>query len=78
MHLELALLVRGGLSPREALRSATATPARVFGLADRGRIVPGARADLLLVAGDPLTDITATRDVRGVWRAGVRYGDGPS
>jgi imidazolonepropionase-like amidohydrolase len=78
IHLELALLVRGGLSPREALRSATATPARVFGLADRGRIVPGARADLLLVAGDPLTDITATRDVRGVWRAGVRYGDGPS
>ncbi|PVZ11059.1 amidohydrolase family protein [Actinomycetospora cinnamomea] len=71
MHLELALLVRAGLSPREALRAATTTPARVFGLPDRGRIAVGARADLLLVAGDPLADITATRDIRRVWRAGV-------
>jgi len=71
MHLELALLVGAGMSPQAALRSATSVPAAVFGLADRGRIVPGARADLLLVAGDPLTDITATRDIRGVWRAGV-------
>ncbi|MEJ2888815.1 amidohydrolase family protein [Actinomycetospora aeridis] len=72
MHLELELLVRAGLSPRAVLRSATSLPAGVFGLADRGRIAPGQRADLLLVAGDPLTDITATRDVRGVWRSGVR------
>ncbi|WP_433784365.1 amidohydrolase family protein [Actinomycetospora sp. CA-101289] len=72
MHLELALLVRCGLSPRDALRAATATPASVFGLPDRGRIVPGARADLLLVEGDPLTDVTATRDVRAVWRSGER------
>ncbi len=73
MHLELELLVRAGLTPRATLQAATATPARLFGLADRGRIVPGARADLLLVAGDPLTDITATRDVRGVWRAGSPF-----
>jgi len=71
MHLELELLVRGGLSPRDALRAATSVPADVFDLPDRGRIAPGARADLLLVAGDPLTDVTATRDVLGVWRAGV-------
>jgi imidazolonepropionase-like amidohydrolase len=71
MHLELELLVRGGLSPLEALRAATTAPATVFGLPDRGRIAPGARADLLLVAGDPLADVTATRDVRAVWRAGI-------
>lgn len=71
MHLELELLVRAGMSPVEALHAATAAPARVFGLADRGRIAVGARADLLLVDGDPLTDVTATRDVRRVWRAGV-------
>lgn len=72
MHLELALLAAAGMTPREVLRAATSVPADVFGLADRGRIAPGVRADLLLVAGDPLTDMTATRDLRGVWRAGVR------
>jgi hypothetical protein len=39
-----------------------------FGLTDRGRIAPGLRADLLLVDGDPTSDITATRDIRAVWR----------
>ncbi|GAA4884723.1 amidohydrolase family protein [Actinomycetospora straminea] len=72
MHLELALLADAGLTPRDVLRAATSVPADVFGLPDRGRITPGRRADLVLVAGDPLTDVTATRDVRGVWRAGVR------
>ncbi|WP_246115532.1 hypothetical protein [Trebonia kvetii] len=37
-----------------------------FGLPDRGRIAPGLRADLLLVDGDPLADITATRAIRAV------------
>ena len=72
MHLELELLAQAGLTPRHVLRAATSLPADVFGLADRGRIAPGKRADLLLVEGDPLSDVTATRDVRGVWRAGVR------
>ena len=71
MHLELELLVRAGMTPATALHAATAGPADAFGLADRGRIAEGARADLLLVGGDPLTDITATREVRRVWRAGV-------
>jgi imidazolonepropionase-like amidohydrolase len=72
MHLELALLVEAGMTPTAALVAATSVPARVFGLHDRGRIAPGLRADLLLVDGDPLTDVTATRGVRGVWRTGVR------
>jgi imidazolonepropionase-like amidohydrolase len=73
VHDELALLVEAGLPPAAALRAATATPARRFGLADRGRIAPGLRADLLLVDGDPLADITATRRIAGVWRGGVAY-----
>ena len=48
MHDELALLVRAGLSPQAALRAATADPADVFGLDDRGRIAAGKRADLVL------------------------------
>jgi adenine deaminase len=43
----------------------------VFNLADRGHTAPGQRADLMLVSGDPLTDITATRVIERIWRAGV-------
>jgi len=71
LHRELESLVFAGLSPQEALASATSVPARIFGLDDRGRIAPGARADLVLVRGDPTVDITATRDIVGVWKQGV-------
>ncbi len=70
-HLELELLVEAGLTPADVLRGATAMPAAAFGLTDRGTIAPGLRADLLLVQGDPLTDITATRDITRVWRVGA-------
>jgi imidazolonepropionase-like amidohydrolase len=72
MHRELLLLTEAGLTPAEALAAATSVPARLFGLADRGRIAPGLRADLVLVHGDPTRDITATRSIVDVWRHGVR------
>jgi imidazolonepropionase-like amidohydrolase len=71
LHRELELLVRCGISPAQALAAATAEPARVFGLADRGRVAAGQRADLVLVSGDPLTDITATRAIERIWRGGI-------
>jgi imidazolonepropionase-like amidohydrolase len=71
MHRELELLVDAGLSTVDALRAATVLPAKYFGLDDRGAIAPGRRADLLLVDGDPLAGITATRNVQGVWCGGV-------
>jgi imidazolonepropionase-like amidohydrolase len=72
LHHELQLLVQAGFSPVEALRAATSVPARRFSLPDRGRIVPGARADLLLVDGDPTTTISDTLNTRAVWRRGVQ------
>ena len=72
LHHELALLVRAGLSPAAALAAATSVPADAFGLADRGRVARGLRADLLLVDGDPCADITATRNIAAVWRNGTR------
>ncbi|GAA0721119.1 CIA30 family protein [Dokdonella soli] len=70
LHGELALLVKAGLTPVEALGAATALPARSFHLDDRGRIARGMRADLVLVDGDPTTDITATRAIRTIWKNG--------
>jgi imidazolonepropionase-like amidohydrolase len=72
LHRELELLVHAGLTPSEALASATSIPARKFGLVDRGRIEKGLRADLVVVRGDPTVDITATRDIVGVWKNGVQ------
>jgi imidazolonepropionase-like amidohydrolase len=72
LHHELELLVRAGLPTTAALAAATSVPAQMFGLADRGRIAPGLRADLLLVDGDPCTDITATRNIAAIWRKGTR------
>jgi len=71
VHHELQLLVAAGLTPVQALRAATSTPARRFGLSDRGRITVGARADLLLVDGDPTTTISDTLSILAVWRRGV-------
>lgn len=70
LHGELSLLVRAGLSPQEALAAATSIPAQTFGLDDRGRIAPGMRADLLLVDGNPVTDITRTRHIAQIWKNG--------
>jgi imidazolonepropionase-like amidohydrolase len=68
---EMSLMVNAGLTPVEALTAATSTTARIFKLADRGRIAPGLRADLVLVDGDPTADIDRVRDIVKVWKLGV-------
>ncbi|MBL8944841.1 MAG: amidohydrolase family protein [Myxococcales bacterium] len=70
---ELSLLVEAGLSPTDALASATSKPAAAFGLDDRGRIAVGRRADLLLVRGDPRDDITFVRDIVAVYKGGRAF-----
>jgi imidazolonepropionase-like amidohydrolase len=67
---ELRLLVEAGLTPAQALAAATARAAAHLGLAGAGRVAPGARADLLLVEGDPLADLAALSRVRLVARDG--------
>ena len=72
LHRELQLLVRAGLTPMEALVAATSAPADAFRLPGRGRIAEGRRADVVLVEGDPTTDILATRNIVGIWKEGRR------
>jgi Amidohydrolase family len=64
LHEELELLVRSGLTPLEALRSATYNPAEFLGALDSlGTVTPGKIADLVLLDADPLTDIGNTRRI---------------
>ncbi len=77
LHGELEALVGVGLSPIEALIAATSAPATAFGLNDRGHIRRGARADLLLVDGNPTADILATRRIERVWKSGVQVARSP-
>ncbi|MBL1101047.1 amidohydrolase family protein [Streptomyces coffeae] len=74
LHHELELLVDAGLTTVDALRAATGLPALHFGLADRGVIEPGLRADLVLIDGDPVADIRATRHLQRIWCGGVEHG----
>jgi imidazolonepropionase-like amidohydrolase len=74
---ELVLLAECGLSPLEAIEAATARgPATLGPRGPRsGRLSQGYDADVLTVAGDPLTDLGALADptrITGVWQAGVR------
>jgi imidazolonepropionase-like amidohydrolase len=70
LHHELQQLVDAGLEPGAALAAATSRAADAFGLADRGRIREGLRADLILVDGNPADEIAHTARIRGVWKAG--------
>ena len=64
---DLELYVDGGMSPADALATATIIPATVFGVADhRGSIAPGKASDLVLVEGDPSRDMGALRHVEWV------------
>lgn len=67
MHRELEFLVEAGLTPMEALMSATSGAAELLGQEDVfGTIQPGMRADLLILAADPLDDIRNTRTLEMV------------
>lgn len=74
LHEELALLVESGLTPMEALQSATRNPAMYFGRLDSmGTIEKGKSADLVLLDADPLIDIHNTQKIAGVIMKGRYY-----
>jgi imidazolonepropionase-like amidohydrolase len=78
LHRELELYVQAGFTPMEAIQAATLVPARVMGMErDVGSIQPGLRADVLVVEGDPLANISALRQVRLVIAQGRQFHPAP-
>jgi hypothetical protein len=74
LHDELELLVQAGLTPLQALQSATLNPARFLGrIDDLGTVAMGKLADLLVLESNPLEDITSTRRIRAVVADGRLY-----
>lgn len=74
LHHELELYVKAGLTPMEALRTATIVPARVMKRdAEVGSIATGKRADLIIVDGNPLAEISNIRKVTQVVAGGKLY-----
>lgn len=75
MARELELLVEAGLSPHEALASATRISARILGFEETGMIAPGYRANLVLLPEDPLTRIGAVEFPAAVMLGGYWMDD---
>ena len=71
---QFPIMVKRGMKPMEAIRSATSIAARYMGWSDRvGRLAPGLYADLIAVKGDPLEDITRLQNVAVVIKDGLLF-----
>ncbi|MGV7356010.1 amidohydrolase family protein [Mycobacterium kansasii] len=70
---ELVTLVEWGIPPLAVLRAATVTAAELINVTDRGRLADGQLADIIAVPGNPLEDITVTRNVGFVMKGGKVY-----
>jgi imidazolonepropionase-like amidohydrolase len=74
LHAELWLFVNAGLSPYQALQSATIKAAKALGVdKDLGSVESGKLADLVIVTGDPLKNISDTWNVDTVIKNGIKY-----
>jgi len=71
-HRELEIYVRLGMSPMDALRSATSLAAKHLGLRGLGLLEPGKQASLLILNSNPTSDIRNTRDIHSVYLNGQR------
>ena len=75
---EIELYVKAGFTPMEAIQAATLVPARAMGMEqDSGTVEPAKRADVILIDGNPLENISDIRKVDTVFAAGKMYKPAP-
>jgi imidazolonepropionase-like amidohydrolase len=75
---EIELYVKAGFTPMEAIQAATVVPARAMGMEqESGTVEPGKRADVILVNGNPLENISDIRKVDTVFAGGKMYKPAP-
>ena len=70
---EFRFMVEAGMKPIDVINSATSIAAEALGADDLGQIKKGMKADIVAVSGDPLKDITVTKNVKFVMKGGVVY-----
>jgi imidazolonepropionase-like amidohydrolase len=76
LYFEVGCLVRAGLTPMDGIMAATAYAAEALGLSELiGTVAPGKLADLVAVAGDPLADVGALKNIAFVMKEGVIHRD---
>ncbi len=73
LQRELELYVQGGMTPAEALRSATVVPAQMLKMGDSGTLLSGKRADIVVLAKNPLDDIANVGTAKWVVANGKLY-----
>jgi imidazolonepropionase-like amidohydrolase len=73
LHDELGLLVEAGLTPLQALRTATVNPAQFLGIKDMGTIAPGMKANLIVLNANPMESIANMGRISSVIMSGTLY-----
>jgi imidazolonepropionase-like amidohydrolase len=77
-HMELELLVKAGLTPLQAITTATKNAATLLKVEDRlGTLEPGKKANFIVLDKDPSNEILNTRTINAVWKNGRRVNQGP-
>ena len=76
-HLELQLMVEAGLTPLQAITVATRNACLALKLSDQGMLLPGMRADFVVLNSNPAEGIKSTQSIHSVWKNGVQVSSGP-
>lgn len=71
LHDELAIMVEAGMTPTQALHSATGAVSDNFKLTKVGKLLPGYHADMIMLSEDPRVDIKHTQTITRVWLSGI-------
>lgn len=71
LHDELVIMVEAGMTPTDAIHSATGSVSDMFKLSSVGKLLPGFHADMIMLKQDPRIDIKHTQSIVKIWLSGI-------